>query len=166
MNGDTLKLSDKKKYEEVLSQAKYLLTDENPAITNFANFTALLKRSFSKISWAGFYFAKNEKLFLGPFQGEIACEIINFGSGVCGTSAEKKETIVVENVHEFDGHIACDANSNSEIVVPVIVKGEIFAVLDLDSYEYSAFNETDRFYLEKLINILKKNVTLEKFNLT
>ncbi len=166
MNINSKIIDPTEKYKEVLSQAVYLLSDGNPVLTNLSNLAALLKRSFSKISWVGFYIAKGEKLFLGPFQGDVACETIDFGSGVCGVSAKKEETVVVENVHEFSGHIACDANTNSEIVVPIVVNGKVFAVLDLDSYDYAAFRETDKYYLEKIVEILKKNVTLEKFNLT
>ncbi len=166
MNQDSKTNEPTEKYREVISQAVYLLSDGNPVLTNLSNLTALLKRSFSKISWVGFYIADGEKLYLGPFQGDVACEVIDFGSGVCGVSAKKEETVIVENVDEFSGHIACDANTNSEIVVPVVVNGKVFAVLDLDSYDYSAFNETDKYYLEKIVEILKKNVTLEKFNLT
>ncbi len=167
MNRDSIiNNEDVEVYELIVKQASALLTDGNPVITNLSNLTALLKQSFPKISWVGFYFAEKKKLFLGVFQGKVACETIDFGKGVCGTVAEKMETIIVEDVHSFPGHIACDSDSNSEIVVPIILENKVFAVLDLDSYHYSAFNEKDKFYLEKIVEILKKNVTLQKFNLT
>lgn len=146
--------SKKEIYEELLIQFQYILSEDDPVISNLSNFTAILKDCFPKISWVGFYLYKNDKLYLGPFQGKLACVEIKIGSGVCGASAEKLETIIVQDVDKFPGHIACDSGSKSEIVLPVIVNNKLWGVLDLDSYEYSSFNEIDKEYLEKLIDIL------------
>ncbi|KAB2845186.1 MAG: GAF domain-containing protein, partial [Ignavibacterium sp.] len=127
-------------------------------ITNLANLTAALKQTFSKISWVGFYLFDGEKLFLGPFQGKVACTEIKIGSGVCGTAAQKKQTIIVSDVNKFDGHIACDVDSKSEIVVPVFKDGKLFGVLDLDSTDFDSFNETDKKYLEELSDYLSKEI--------
>ena len=152
-------------YEDLLPQVEALMDVKEPVITNLANFTALLNQNFSKISWIGFYLFDGEKLVLGPFQGKVACTIIKIGKGVCGTSAEKKQTMIVENVHEFPGHIACDGGSNSEIVVPLVVNDNLFGVLDLDSYDFSAFNENDKFYLERFCELLINKLDLENFQI-
>lgn len=159
-------LSDKEKYEMLLPQVESLLNDDEPIISNLANVTAALKQTFPKISWVGFYFLKDGKLYLGPFQGNTACTIIKVGNGVCGTSAEKKETIIVGDVDKFPGHIACDSGSKSEIVLPIISDNQFCGVLDLDSYEYSSFNENDKFYLEKLCKMLASKLELSKFVIT
>ena len=153
-------------YEELLPQVEAVLSDQEPVITNLSNFTALLKQSFKKISWVGFYFFDGEKLVLGPFQGKVACTIIKMGSGVCGTSAEKRETIIVENVHDFPGHIACDGGSNSEIVVPIVSKDKLIGVLDLDSYEFSSFNKNDKIYLEKICRLLTEKLPLGGYSIS
>ena len=123
-------------------------------IANLSNAVALLYESLEDINWAGFYFVENSVLVLGPFQGRPACIEIAIGKGVCGTSAERKETIVVGNVHEFPGHIACSSASNSEIVVPLIRDKKVIAVLDIDSTEFGAFDETDKAYLEQIVRLL------------
>lgn len=147
-------LQDEEKYKQLLPQLNALLNPEEPLISNLANVTAALKEAFDKISWVGFYLLKDDCLYLGPFQGKVACTIIELGKGVCGTSALKKETLIVEDVHKFPGHIACDGGSNSEIVVPLIKGEKVYGVLDLDSYNFSAFNNTDKRYLENLCNLL------------
>lgn len=155
-------LSDEAKYQQLIPQVESLLKSDEPLISNLANVTAALKEAFEKISWVGFYLSDGNKLYLGPFQGKVACTVIEFSKGVCGTSVEKKETIIVENVHKFPGHIACDSGSNSEIVVPII-KGEIvYGVLDLDSYNFSAFNNIDKKYLQKLCLLLTEKFSFEK----
>lgn len=153
-------------YEELLPQVDALLSGEEPIITNLSNFTALLKQSFKKISWVGFYFFDGEKLVLGPFQGKVACTLIMINSGVCGTAAKNKETVIVDNVHEFPGHIACDGGSNSEIVVPIISQDKLVGVLDLDSYEYSAFSNNDKIYLEKFCELLVNKLDLYNFSMS
>jgi GAF domain-containing protein len=145
-------------YQLLVKQMKNLLRKEDNLITNLSNFTAALKQTFNKISWVGFYLFDGTKLYLGPFQGKVACTEINIGSGVCGTSAFKKETIIVADVDKFPGHIACDFESRSEIVVPILKKDKLFGVLDLDSTDYNSFNETDKKYLEELVNFLSKEI--------
>ncbi len=144
--------SDKDIYEELFPQIRSLLSDDENVLSNMSNFLAAINQSFEKISWIGFYFkTEKEKLTLGPFQGKTACTIITIGSGVCGTAAAERKTVIVKDVNEFPGHIACDADSRSEIVVPLIANDELLGVLDLDSYDLAAFDETDKFYLEKYI---------------
>ncbi|HRN25921.1 MAG: GAF domain-containing protein [Ignavibacteriaceae bacterium] len=152
-------------YQLLVKQVKNLLRKEDNLITNLSNFTAALKQTFSKISWVGFYLFDGTKLYLGPFQGKVACTEIKMGSGVCGTSAQKRETIIVDDVDKFPGHIACDVESKSEIVVPIVKdenlpadRQELFGVLDLDSTEYGSFNETDKKYLEELVRFLIKEI--------
>lgn len=155
-------LPDEKIYESILPQIESLLSDIEPLISNLSNVTAALKDAFEKISWVGFYFLKGNKLYLVTFQGKVACTIINAGEGVCGTAAGKKQTIIVEDVDKFPGHIECDSGSRSEIVVPLICDDKAVGVLDLDSYHLSAFNETDKKFLEKLCFILTNKLKLEK----
>jgi len=145
-------------YSELLPQIKSLIEDEPDLIANLANVTSALKQAFPSFSWVGFYLMKGGELVLGPFQGKLACTRIKIGSGVCGTSALRKETIIVPDVEKFPGHIYCDPDSKSEIVVPIIKNGEVLGVLDVDSYELNNFDEIDRFYLEKIVELL-----LEKF---
>jgi len=145
-------------YVLLIKQIKSLLNKNDHLITNLANLTAALKQTFSKISWVGFYLFDGVKLFLGPFQGKVACTEIKIGSGVCGTAAQKKQTIIVSDVNKFDGHIACDVDSKSEIVVPVFKDGKLFGVLDLDSTDFDSFNETDKKYLEELSDYLSKEI--------
>jgi GAF domain-containing protein len=120
-------------------------------ISNLSNFVAILKSHFD-FFWVGFYLVENEKLILGPFQGPLACTEIKFGKGVCGTAWSRGETIIVEDVHQFPGHIACSSETNSEIVLPLIdSKGRVVAVLDIDSTEFSDFDNIDQKYLEKML---------------
>lgn len=153
-------LTDEEIYKSLISQIENLINNNDALISSLSNFTALLKEAFNKISWVGFYFLKDNKLLLGPFQGKVACTEIELGKGVCGTSALKKETIVVENVNEFPGHIVCDINSKSEIVIPLIKGNNLYGVLDIDSYQYSAFNETDKKYLEILCNLFLNKINI------
>lgn len=146
------------KYQLLIKQIKSLLRKEDNLITNLSNFTAALKQTFSKISWVGFYLFDGTKLYLGPFQGKVACTEIQIGSGVCGTSAKERKTIIVDDVDNFPGHIACDVESRSEIVVPIFKEDKLFGVLDLDSTTYNSFNETDKKYLEELVNFLSKEI--------
>ncbi|MEJ5352568.1 MAG: GAF domain-containing protein [Melioribacteraceae bacterium] len=155
-------LSEEEIYNNLIPQIENLISESDAIISALSNFTAALKEAFDKISWAGFYLLKGNKLILGPFQGKIACTEIELGKGVCGTTAEKKETIIVEDVNKFPGHIFCDANSKSEIVIPLKYNNKIYGVLDLDSYVYSAFNEIDKKYLEKLCNLLLKKIDPDK----
>ena len=152
-------LSLVEKYESLIPQIKSLLSPSDNIITNLANCTAALKQAFEKISWVGFYIFDGKELYLGPFQGKVACNVIQIGNGVCGTAAERKETIIVPDVNKFPGHIFCDADSISEIVVPVFKKdNSLFGVLDIDSYDYDSFNETDKKYLEEICNFLTSEI--------
>ncbi|MBR4461087.1 MAG: GAF domain-containing protein [Erysipelotrichaceae bacterium] len=122
------------------------------------NVTALIDQSMEDLNWAGFYFVKDGKLILGPFQGKVACVEIAKGKGVCGTAWEKDETILVEDVHSFPGHIACDSASNSEIVIPIHKDNEVIAVLDIDSPLLNRFDEEDREGLEKIVEIIEETI--------
>ena len=141
-------------YNELLAQARSLLTGERDLLANAANLAALLFHSLTDINWVGFYFLKDGDLVLGPFQGKPACTRIPLGRGVCGTAAQRRETVMVPKVHDFPGHIACDAASNSEIVVPLISANNLIGVLDVDSPVLSRFDEMDRRGLESLAALL------------
>ena len=149
-------------YKSLLQQLNSLVNPAEPLVSNLANVTAALKHTFNKISWVGFYLLKDGKLYLGPFQGKIACTVIEIGKGVCGSSVERKETIIVNDVEQFPGHIVCDGGTCSEIVIPLIKDEKIFGVLDLDSYQLSAFNETDKYYLEILSKTLIQKLSFER----
>lgn len=140
-------------YSELIPQIISLVQDEPNPIANMANITAALKQAFSYYSWVGFYLfdTASGELVLGPFQGKIACTRIAVGRGVCGTSFQKRETIIVEDVNQFPGHIFCDGDSKSEIVVPILHHGTVIGVLDVDSHEYNSFDRTDKEHLEHLI---------------
>ena len=125
-------------------------------IANLANAAALLWQELDDLNWAGFYLSEGDRLVLGPFQGKPACIEIPYGKGVCGTAAEKQEAVVVEDVHEFPGHIACDEASRSEIVIPMTRNGVVFAVLDLDSPTVGRFTQADRAGLEVFVRVLEK----------
>jgi GAF domain-containing protein len=140
-------------YKSLLPQIRSLLEGEKDLIANLANVSAALKMSFPSFSWVGFYIKKGDGLVLGPFQGKPACVHIAVGKGVCGTAAMRKETVIVPDVLQFPGHIACDPDSRSEIVVP-IVNGNLLGVLDIDSASVNNFDETDKMYLEKLVHSL------------
>ena len=128
-------------------------------ISILSNASALLYSALDNLNWCGFYLYHGGRLVLGPFQGKIACTEIELGKGVCGTAALNQEPVLVENVHEFDGHIACDSASNSEIVVPIIINDELYGVLDIDSPLYSRFSKTDRAGLEKVVETLEAVLT-------
>ena len=129
------------------------------SIANLANASALIFDMMERLNWAGFYIVKEGRLVLGPFQGRPACIKIPLGNGVCGTVAAENRTLVVANVHEFPGHIACDCASNSEIVVPLRKNGEVIGVLDIDSPVFSRFDESDREGLEQFARILEASLT-------
>lgn len=150
--------SIEEQYLLVIKQVKSLLSKNDNILSNLANLTAALKQSFDKISWVGFYLFDGNKLYLGPFQGKVACTEIKIGSGVCGTAAQKRETIIVDDVDKFPGHIACDADSRSEIVLPIIKNGELYGVLDLDSNDYNSFDVVDKKFLEEIVNFLSKEI--------
>ncbi len=145
------------RYEYLLKYLESSFEGERNFIANLANASAVINENLENLNWAGFYLFDKTDLVLGPFQGKPACVRIKIGKGVCGTAAEKKETLIVPNVHEFPGHIACDAASNSEIVVPMYINDRLLGVLDLDSFEYNNFDETDKIYLEKAVEIILKS---------
>src|SRR6478672_2361002 len=140
-------------YESLLPQIKGLLDGEPDLIANLANTVAALKEQFGWL-WVGFYLVKNDELVLGPFQGPVACTRIRMGKGVCGTSWQKKEVIIVPNVDEFPGHIACATASKSEIVLPLYKGENIIGVLDVDSEYLAHFDQVDAKYLNQIINLL------------
>lgn len=148
---DSLPENKKEFYIALNNQLKALIGDEKDIIANMSNFTSLLYHSLKKINWLGFYIFKSGELVLGPFQGKPACIRIAIGQGVCGTAAKKKEILIVNNVHEFEGHIACDTASKSEIVIPILKDKQIFGVLDIDSPEFDRFDEDDKIGLEQLV---------------
>ena len=141
------------RYQELYKQIESVVSGETDQIANMANVTALLHEAFG-FWWTGFYIVKDSELVLGPFQGPVACTRIGFGKGVCGTSWERKETIVVPDVHEFPGHIACSSLSQSEIVVPMFRNNDVYAVLDIDSESLSTFDDIDKDWLEKIVTLL------------
>ena len=147
-------------YDQLARQLSSLLAGERDLIANAANFSSLIFQSLPDLNWAGFYFAKDGELVLGPFQGKPACVRIRVGQGVCGAGAAKCETVVVPNVHEFPGHITCDSASNSEIVVPLMKDSRLIGVLDLDSPVLGRFDEQDATGLENLLNIFLESTDL------
>lgn len=148
--------SKQEKYESLLPQIKALVEGESDYIANISNIMSALKFGMNWF-WVGVYFVKNEQLILGPFQGPIACTRIALGKGVCGTSWKEKRTIIVEDVEQFPGHIACSSLSRSEIVVPAFDKdGNVTLVLDVDSEHLATYDETDKKYLEQIIRIIEQ----------
>ncbi|MBD5429622.1 GAF domain-containing protein [Lactobacillus sp.] len=143
-------------YKLLVRQAQALVADESDWIANTANISALLFNLLDNVNFAGVYRYENGELILGPFQGMPACVHIQMGSGVCGTTAEKQETQIVEDVHKFAGHIACDSTSNSEIVVPIFKDNSLWGVFDFDSTKFGNFDELDKKYLEEIAQSLFK----------
>jgi L-methionine (R)-S-oxide reductase len=140
-------------YQSLLPQVKAVIEGETDLTANLANITAILKQQFGWF-WVGFYLVKENQLVLAPFQGPLACTRIQKGKGVCGTSWEKSATIIVPDVEKFPGHIACSSLSKSEIVVPIIRNNKVVGVLDVDSDELDQFDETDKKYLEQLVELI------------
>ena len=137
----------------LLSQIKSIIDPSLPLVSNLSNASAVLNQ-MENINWVGFYLVKEDTLYLGPFQGDVACTIIHKGKGVCGTSLERKETIIVPNVNEFKGHIACSSLSKSEIVVPIIKDNEVKALIDVDAPIYDRFSNEDKALLEEIASVL------------
>jgi len=138
-------------YQELIPQLKSLIANENDLVANLANVAAGLKEAFGFL-WVGFYLVKEDTLVLGPFQGPIACTRIPKGKGVCGTSWEKQKTLIVPDVEQFEGHIACSSLSRSEIVIPIVKNNEVIAILDVDSKELDTFDTIDEKNLTQLLN--------------
>jgi L-methionine (R)-S-oxide reductase len=151
---ENYKGSKEEQYPLVISQLKALLDGEEDQIANLSNASALLNQFMEDINWVGFYLLKDEQLVLGPFQGLPACVRIPLGKGVCGTAAVNKKTERIADVHQFPGHIACDATTNSEIVVPLITNDKLVGVLDIDSPSKNRFDEMDEAFLEEFVDTL------------
>ena len=152
-----IKMKKKEKYEQMLPQLKSLTEGVNNNTGALANAAALIHETMG-FFWTGFYLVKDNILHLGPFQGPVACYTIPYGKGVCGAAWKESKTLVVKDVEEFPGHIACSSLSRSEIVVPIFKADKIIGVLDIDSTETGTFDETDRDYLEKAMDILSRNL--------
>ena len=148
-------------YENLLLQAEGIAAGQKYAITLLSNTSALLMDNLPDLNWAGYYLYLDGKLILGPFQGKVACEVIEMGKGVCGTAAATDTTQLIQNVHEFPGHIACDSASNSEIVIPLHHEGHLVGVLDIDSPLLGRFSEADKDGLEEFARILERNCAWE-----
>ncbi|HEX4971860.1 MAG TPA: GAF domain-containing protein [Steroidobacteraceae bacterium] len=145
-------------YAEIAGQVRALTEGEHDLIANLANTASLLYHSMPDLNWVGFYLLKDDELVVGPFQGKPACVRIAMGKGVCGTAAAQRAPVIVENVHEFAGHIACDSASNSEIVLPIVRGNELIGVLDLDSPKFARFDEQDQAGLEQVVAALVKTL--------
>ena len=145
-------------YKLMVATVKAFMEGESNIIANLSNTSAIINEYVKDINWAGFYLMEEGELVLGPFQGKPACIRIPVGKGVCGTTAASKETIVVQDVHQFPGHIACDAASNSEIVIPILKDGEVFGVLDIDSPEFGRFSDLEKKYLEEVVALIEKSL--------
>lgn len=151
-------------YDLLIKQLPHVLEGETNVITNLANFSALLFNSMKDVNWVGFYIYTGTELLLGPFQGKPACVRLQIGKGVCGTSFGKKQTIIVDNVDDFPGHIACDAESKSEIVIPLLKDSKLYGVLDIDSPIISRFDKNDSKDLEILLNLLVEHSDIEELS--
>ena len=148
-------------YKLLKNQLISLAEEEANYLPLLSNASALIFEGLTDLNWAGFYLMNKGSLLLGPFQGKVACIRIPLGKGVCGTAVAKNETILVDNVHEFPGHIACDGASNSEIVIPIHYNSEVAGVLDIDSPKFSRFSETDRLGLEDFVRALESVISFE-----
>ena len=146
-------------YAELIQQARAIVADERDVIANMANLSALIYWALPDVNWAGFYIHKTQQLVLGPFHGQPACIRIPLGKGVCGTAAKDKQIQLIDDVHQFPGHIACDAASNSEIVLPIVKDGHVFAVLDLDSPKISRFDHEDKTGLSQIVELFEASLS-------
>lgn len=147
-------------YKQLLPYIEALVEGERDMIANMANISSLLFNMMPDVNWAGFYLYKEDQLVLGPFHGLPACIRIPMGKGVCGKAASSRQTQLVKDVHEFPGHIACDGDTNSEIVIPIIVNDQLLGVLDIDSPQLERFDQTDESYLEQCVGMLVKAINL------
>lgn len=148
-------------YEQLYQMAEGLFYDERDMLANMGNLSSLLYFNLSNINWAGFYLYKNDELVLGPFNGKVACTRIAMGRGVCGTAAAENITQIVEDVHQFPGHIACDSASNSEIVIPLFKEEKLLGVLDIDSFEKATFDTEDEKGLKKILELFIEKTDLD-----
>jgi len=142
-------------YKTLIKQIESISQNVDYDITILSNVSALIYEALDNLNWCGFYILRNNRLELGPFQGKVACTKIEIGKGVCGTSVLKDETILVKDVHEFPGHIACDSASNSEIVIPIHINGSIYGVLDIDSPMINRFSDDDKKNLEEIVMLIE-----------
>ena len=156
ITNEHLSLSKESRYEEMLKMVEGITSSEEDTIANLANITAIVKELFGFL-WVGFYIVKDDELVLGPFQGSPACTRIQYGKGVCGTAWKDQQTIIVADVEQFPGHIACSSRSKSEIVVPVFSNGKVRMILDIDSEALNTFDKTDKYYLEQMLLLLSNN---------
>jgi L-methionine (R)-S-oxide reductase len=156
-------LSKPAAYRELQGQLTALFAGERDGLANSANTSALLFETLPNLNWAGFYFLRGRELVLGPFQGKVACVRIELGRGVCGSAALSKETLIVPDVDAFPGHIACDAASRSEIVVPLIQNEQLLGVLDLDSFQLNRFDQEDSFGLNAIVAVLLQSSDMTRF---
>jgi L-methionine (R)-S-oxide reductase len=159
----TAGLSKAAAYRELHGQLTALFAGERNGLANCANMSALLYEALPNLNWAGFYFLQGRELVLGPFQGKVACVRIALGKGVCGTAAERRETVIVADVDAFPGHIACDAASRSEIVVPLMQDGRLLGVLDVDSFQLNRFDQDDSDGLNSLATVLLQSSDMSRF---
>ena len=150
-------------YKLMVYMAKRVLEDDSDTVARLSNISAVINGYMADINWVGFYLAKGSELVLGPFQGLPACTRIKFGKGVCGTAAETRITQVVDDVDKFPGHIACDSTSKSEIVIPIVTKGEVFGVLDVDAPVLSRFGEMEEKYLTEIVRLLENHLSTEAY---
>ncbi len=155
-------LSKTEFYQQTLAQVNALIMDETDLIANMANISALLFDALEQVNWLGFYRVHDQELVLGPFQGKVACIRIPLGKGVCGTAVTDASTQRISDVHQFQGHIACDASTNSEIVIPVKLNNDIIAVLDIDSTAFSRFDQDDQQGLEAIVAALEDNLAVQQ----
>ena len=155
----SIELSDNATHDELLQQAEALLSVTGDAVANAASLSALLFHALEDVNWAGFYFLKGDQLVVGPFQGKPACVLIPVGKGVCGTAAETLQVQRIEDVDAFEGHIACDVESRSEIVVPLVKDGRLLGVLDVDSPCLGRFNVQDQEFLEGIAGLYLQSIT-------
>ena len=157
---DNLNYEDRLK--SMVQMLEGLISGDDEDVTKLCNASALINALLGRVNWCGFYIIKDDELILGPFQGMPACTKIKLGKGVCGTAAKEKIVLRIDNVHEFEGHIACDAASNSEIVLPIVCDNKVLGVLDIDSTEFNRFTEMEEKYLIKAVEILTRFVKFDK----
>ena len=143
---------------EILESAKILLSEQPNELSILSNASAFINDTFDRLNWAGFYLWDGKKLTVGPFQGKVACSVIPLGKGVCGEAAERKITMVIKDVHEHPNHIACDANSRSEVVVPIFIKNKLYGVLDIDSPVVDRFDAEIVAFFEDFVSLLVKTI--------
>jgi len=151
-------------YRELYRRLTGLFAGEHDALANAANLAAALYHGLPNLNWAGFYFLRGHELVLGPFQGKVACVRIPMGRGVCGTAAQRRETVIVPDVHSFPGHIACDADSRSEIVVPLLHEGRLLGVMDIDSPLAARFDQDDADGLRAIVTLLSRSSDLSRLS--